>query len=127
MVFVLIYSISFYVKLRSSNARPKNKHGAFIKSVTSLSEKLERLKTVGFEHLIQRSSTRGTCTAPLGYICLSEGIHLRLAIDAKYIYISFISNYLYICQGILFSKAVISLLLNTSVINHAEMFFHKKF
>jgi len=35
---------------------------------------------------------------PQGYICLSEGVHLRLAIEKKYIYIIFVSKYLYTYQ-----------------------------
>jgi len=60
--------------------------------------------------LVQRFPTWGTCT-PYGYTCLSEGVLLRLTIEEKYIfiYISFISKYLYIYQWIFFSKIIICL------------------
>jgi len=35
---------------------------------------------------------------PQACISLSEGVHLRLAIEVKFIYISFISKYLYTYQ-----------------------------
>jgi len=67
---------------------------------------------------------------PQGYICLSAGIHLRLAIEDKstvYLdYMLFISKYLYIYQLILIPK-VICLLLNISMNNHGKIFCHKKF
>ena len=62
---------------------------------------------------------------PQGYICLSAGVHLRLAIEDKctvYLgYILFISEYLYIHQLILLPK-VICLLLNISMNNHGKLF-----
>jgi len=65
---------------------------------------------------------------PQGYICLSAGVDLRLAIEDKntvYLgYILFISKYLYIHQSILLPK-VIRLLLNISMNNHGKIFLKK--
>ena len=60
-----------------------------------------------------------------GYICLSEGVHLRLAIEEKkYIYMIFVSKDLYTYQWILFSKIIICLFLNISMNNHDKIFSH---
>jgi len=50
-------------------------------------------------HLSQRFPTLGTCT-PWGYICLSEGVHLGLAIEGKNIfaYLLFPNIYAYISE-----------------------------
>jgi len=65
---------------------------------------------------------------PWGYIWLSEGVHLRLAIEGKnYIYMLFIFKSLCICHLILFSKVIICLLLNISMKNHEKIFCHKEF
>jgi len=45
----------------------------------------------------------------------------------KYIYMLFISKYLYIYQQILFSNIIICSLLNISVNNHDQIFCQKKF
>ena len=64
----------------------------------------------------------------LWYICLSEGVHLKLAIEGTNILTCCLcSNILYIFHLILFSKIIICLLLNISVKNHEKVFCHKEF
>jgi len=60
--------------------------------------------------LVQRFPTWGICT-PYGYTCLSEGVLLKLAMEEKciFIFISFISKYLYIYQWLFFSKIIVCL------------------
>jgi len=63
----------------------------------------------------------------LDYICLSEGVHLRLAMSQKihWFIIYFQIFILYICQCLLFSKIVTWLLLNISMISHDKVFGKK--
>jgi len=68
---------------------------------------------MGMTQPTSRSTTKRYCTKPgvpslgymypQGYISLSEGVHLRLAIE-KYICMLFISKYLCIYQRVFFQK-----------------------
>jgi len=63
-----------------------------------------------------------------GYICLSEGVHWRLAIEGKNIFTCWLFSKLYAyITFILFSKVTICLLLNIYVKNHEKIFCHKAF
>ena len=63
-----------------------------------------------------------------GYTCLSKGVLLRLAIGGKcmFIYISFVSKYLYIYQWIFFSKIIVCIFQKVFMIKHDKIFCHKK-
>ena len=67
------------------------------------------------------------CMYPQGYICLSEGVHLRLSTEEQNIFAyNFFSKYLHIYQLLLFSKMIIRLLLNISMNNHDKIYCHRK-
>jgi len=67
---------------------------------------------------------------PQGYVCLSEGVHLRVAEDEKNIftYYLFPNIYTYITEYY-FQKSLqgICLLLNMSMNEHDNIFCHRKF
>ena len=64
---------------------------------------------------------------PQEYICLSEGIHLRLSTDEQNVFAYILFQNIYTCQWIFFSKIITCLLLNISMHNHDKMYCHGKF
>ena len=76
-----------------------------------------------------RLSRRSKSGVPsLGYNCLSEGVHWRLAIEGKiYLRVVYFQIFIYIYHLILFSKVITCLLLNVSVKNHEKILCHKEF
>ena len=62
---------------------------------------------------------------PQGYICLPEGVHLRVAKKEKKLI--FVLQYLYIYHLILFSKIIICLLLIISINIDDKIFCHTRF
>jgi len=64
-----------------------------------------------------------------GYIYLSEGVHLRLAVEGNNMFLQYLfpNIYTYLRQWMLFSKIIIRLLLNISMISHDIIFFMRYF
>jgi len=65
----------------------------------------------------------------LGYICPSEGVHLRLATEEKYLYlhIFYFQIYIHISVYITLKSSYMLFLKYIYVINHDKIFCLKKF
>jgi len=63
-----------------------------------------------------------------GYICLSEGVHLMLAIDEKmYLHIIYFQTYIHILVIIIFKNHNTLIVKYIYMKNHDKIFCHKKF